>query len=65
MPFIIAADIGTTHCKLLLVNEQGKTVHSFKAAVVPSAIGGAGTEQDLPLFFSISGRLTEAGLFGR
>ena len=61
MPFIIAADIGTTHCKLLLVNEQGKTVHSFKAAVVSLQPSGGWHEQDPALIFqSVAGLLRQA-----
>lgn len=46
MPLIIAVDLGTTHCKTLLVDENGKTIAAFKAEVISSQPQSGWHEQD-------------------
>lgn len=51
MPKIIAADIGTTHCKVLVVDEKGQGIHSTKADVVSYQPEEGWHEQDAEQIF--------------
>lgn len=46
MPIVIAVDLGTTHCKTLLVDENGKIIAAFKAEVTSSQSQSGWHEQD-------------------
>lgn len=51
MPKIIAADIGTTHCKVLVVDEKGRVIYSAKADVVSYQPEEGWYEQDAEQIF--------------
>ena len=51
MPYFIAIDIGTTHCKAIIVNEKAETVHAFKLPVISIIDEYGRHEQDAALIF--------------
>ena len=53
MRLIIAVDIGTTHCKAIIVNEQGKVLQAFKHPVTSMQDDAGKFEQDAESIFQL------------
>ena len=53
MKYIIAIDIGTTHCKAITVNENANTIQTFKATVTSIQPHEGFHEQDTEKIFQI------------
>lgn len=51
MPFIIAIDLGTTHCKAIIINEKGVPLETFKLPVISVQDEHGMHEQDAELIF--------------
>src|SRR4051812_7920951 len=51
MKYIIAIDLGTTHCKAITVDENAKTIQSFKATVTSIQSHEGIHEQDAEKIF--------------
>ena len=54
MKYIIAIDIGTTHCKAITVDENAKTIQSFKANLISIQPQEGFHEQDAEKIFQIA-----------
>jgi gluconokinase len=62
MSYIIAVDIGTTNCKLVTVDDKGKTVNSFKETLRSIQPNEGWHEQDAELIFQTVLRLLQQSL---
>src|SRR6478672_5999043 len=62
MSYIVAVDIGTTNCKLVTVNEKGKTINSFKETLTSIQPNEGWYEQDAELIFQTVLRLLRQSL---
>src|SRR6478735_3673416 len=62
MSYIVAVDIGTTNCKLVTVNEKGKTINSFKETLTSIQPNEGCYEQDAELIFQTVLRLLRRSL---
>lgn len=51
MQYFIAIDLGTTHCKALIVDEHGSALHTAKAAIPSFQAEEGQYEQDVELIF--------------
>ena len=62
MSYIVAVDIGTTNCKLVTVDEKGKTINSFKETLTSIQPNEGWYEQDAELIFQTVLRLLRQSL---
>jgi gluconokinase len=62
MKYIIAIDLGTTHCKAITVDENAKTIQSFKATVTSLQPQEGFYEQEADKYFQIVVELLKQSL---
>src|SRR5947208_3051360 len=62
MPYIIAIDVGTTHCKAITVDERAKTIQAFKATVNSIQPHECFHEQDAEEIFQIVVKLLQQSI---
>src|SRR3954469_21561190 len=62
MSYIVAVDIGTTNCKLVTVDENGRTVNNFKEKITSIQPNEGSHEQNAELIFQALLRLLQQSL---